>query len=105
MLSSNLRFVLPLTLNERLSLFPSTTLALQQPNCQIQNGLGVPSWVMHAPTVIMQQEGLLLYMHRTANEVTEPAYQSFVQDRASLQDSAIQGLLQLDRFWRISSRE
>ena len=102
MLSSSLHFVLPTTLDERLFLFPATTFALQQPaminpfyppqislNYQIQNVLGV-----HAPTVRVQQ-GLLPDMHRTANEAAKSAYQSSVQDNVSLQDIAIQGLLEL----------
>ena len=72
--SSNSHFVLPLTLDECLLLSQAASLALQQQvimnrfypphlnlNYQIQNGLGVLLWVVHAPSVIVHQ-GLL---HRT----------------------------------------
>lgn len=102
MLSSNLHFTLPLALDEQVFLLPATAFTVQQQalinrfyrsqislNYQIQNVLGV-----HAPTVRAQQ-GLLPDMHHTANEATESAYHILVGDSSTLQDNAIEGLLQL----------
>lgn len=67
-------------------------------NCQVQNGLGVPSPVMHAPNDrIMQQGRLLQDTHRSENEAAESAYR-----RNFLEDSTMQGLLKLGgRLWNL----